>query len=78
MANHHFKAKLVGQLLLKLLLPQPVATVIAATSIGQDEQLIFAAKARPVRVTPPLGNGISGELGGIVGSADINVALVVG
>ena len=76
--NHDFNPKLVGQLLLHLYLPLPIATTVAATSITEDKQFIFMGKARPVRILPPLGDGISGESRGVTRSADIHIALVVG
>ena len=78
MANHHFNAKLVCQLNLNLLLPQPVTAIVTPPSISQDEQTVFTRKAGSVRVSPPLGNGIGSKLRCIEGSANIDISLVMG
>ena len=77
-ANHDFKPQLVGQLLLHLYLPLPIPTVVTATGITEDKQFIFMGKAGPVRVLPPLGDGISGESRGVTRSAHVHIALVMG
>ena len=77
-ANHDFNPKLIGQLLLHLYLPLPIATAVTATGITEDKQFIFMSKAGPVRILPPLGDGISGESRGVTRCADVHIALVMG
>src|SRR3712207_8960015 len=51
--------------------------MIGATSITQDQKLIFPLKARPVWVSPPLGNAMSRKFRGVIGGAHINITLLV-
>ena len=78
MANHDLYPKLIGELKLDFLFPKPEATTVTAARIAENEQHIFSLKTRSCRISPPLGNTVCGELGGIIGVADINIALVMG
>lgn len=78
MANHDLNAELVSQLFLDLLLPQPVTAIVAAAGVGQNQQLVFTAKAWPAGVSLPLGNGTGGKLRCIIGIANVDIALVMG
>ena len=76
--NHNLQAKLISPLLLDFLFPEPVPTVVGAPRITQDQDHIFPPEARPIRISPPLSDTMSGKFGRMVRSPDIDIALIVG
>ena len=69
-SNGDGQGKGVGQLGLELGFPSVTAATVAATGIGQNEQLAGTAIAGGTFLAPPMSDGMSGEGGGVVGNAD--------
>ncbi len=62
----HGEIEGVGELLLEFGLPDMATTTIAATGVGEDEELASATVTERAFPFPPAGDGMSGEGGGIV------------
>src|SRR6266699_5448290 len=69
-SNGDGQGKGVGQLGLELGVLSVTAATVAATGIGQNEQLAGTAIAGGTFLAPPMSDGMSGEGGGVVGNAD--------
>ena len=63
-SNGDGQGKGVGQLGLELGFPGVTAATVAATGIGQNEQLAGTAIAGGTFLAPPMSDGMSGEGGG--------------
>jgi hypothetical protein len=68
--NGDRQGKGVRELGLDLGFPGMTAATVAATGIGQNEQLAGTAIAGRTFLVPPMSDGMSGEGRGIVGNAD--------
>src|SRR5215469_60171 len=71
------KAKSIRYLGLDFSLPGPGSATVAATGIGQNQQLGRAAIATGAFAFPPGGDGMGGESGRVVGDADTDGTTVV-
>ena len=72
------QGKRVGQLRLEFGLPGIAAIAVAAAGIGQNENPARARVALGTFLIPPVGDGVSGECGSVVGNADDKSATVFG
>ena len=63
----------VGQLRLEFGLPGVAAIAVAAAGIGQNENLARAGVAPGTFLEPPVGDGVSGEGGSVVGTPTTKV-----
>ena len=77
MSDGDGEAEGVAQLSLDFGLPGPAAVAIAATRVGQNQQLGRASIAAGPFAFPPSGNRMGGEGRGVVGDADTNHTPVV-
>lgn len=70
MSNGQGEIEAIAELGLEVGFPGPAAAPIAAASVGQDEQLPGAGVAVHPFAVPPLGDGMCGEAGRVVGDTD--------
>ena len=68
----------VGQLGLKLRLPGVTAIAVAAAGVGQDENLARAGIATGTFLLPPMGDGMGGESGSVVGNTHDEGTAILG
>jgi hypothetical protein len=73
-SHRHGEIEGVGELRLEFGLPGMAPTTIAATGVGENEELAGAAVAERPFPFPPAGDGMSGEGGGIVRDPEKNGA----
>lgn len=76
MTDHDRDTQLIRQQL-KLILPKPEATVVAAASVAKNQERIFLAENGSIWIVPPGTNGFYCEFGGIVGCRNIDATLIV-
>ena len=69
--------KAIGGLSLQFRFPSPAATTVAATRVGKNEQLARMGILGKSFTLPPMGDGVSGESGGIVRNANDDGPAVV-
>jgi len=62
--------KAIGELSLQFRFPSPAATTVAATRVGKNEQLARMGILGKSFTLPPMGDGVSGESGGVVRDAN--------
>src|SRR5438128_12658470 len=62
--------KAIGELSLQFRFPGPAATTVAATRVGKNEQLAGMGILGKSFTLPPMGDGVSGESGGVVSDAN--------
>jgi len=69
--------KAIGELSLQFRFPSPAATTVAATRVGKNEQLAGMGILGKSFTLPPMGDGVSGESGGVVRDANDDGPAVV-
>jgi len=66
----HSQGKGVGQLELDLGFPGMTLATVATAGIRQNEELAGTGIASGTSLVPPMGDGLSGKGGSVVGNAD--------
>lgn len=69
-SHRHGEIEGISELRLELSLPGMAVTTIAATGVGENQELAGAAVAKRTFPFPPAGDGMSGEGGGIVRNSE--------
>jgi len=66
MTNGDREPESIAQLCLEVIFPSPVATVIAAATVGENKQLVSIGISAAALILPPAPQGIHRKRGGIV------------
>ena len=74
--NGHGQGKGVRELGLEFGFPSMTAATVAAAGVSKNEQLARTTIAGRTFLVPPMGDGMSGKGGGIVGNADHQSAAI--
>src|SRR5213594_3899366 len=69
--------KAIGELRLQFRFPSPAVATVAATRVGKNEQLARMGILGKSFALPPMGDGVSGESGGVVRDANDDGSAVV-